>query len=443
MKGYNLKEFVDGTSAVGLAVSMMQAGKLSCLPFTGPSKFVQNEDTSKSYWAGFILEWSLTVLNFAIDLPQMLFMVLISEPDGTCMYSTVCMCVGGLNPRKLRKDVLRSLVKDWEKPCTYVGHKVRTFKAALEVEFERTFSSPEDFYNFVWKVDSKGLLPFSGSVELWRTAELVCKILCICSRSPRDGLLVLEQVVHPKNAEGDPLYLVNGVNGQGGSHYNQLLLASDGASEALPEVMGEVEMVYDSTESLRFSSADWISKMLLAKSDALVAIAHLDAMNIAETSLGGKEKLVALARNALREIAQGLDQLGNEESMRKAAAILAESVSDLSVLLHLISNTAALRAKMAVILAEFPEPPSTTLPAAGLEQNEQEDEEMHLALGLSASLQDALDKEEKEKAEALSIVKDLEEAADKAEAQEIVPLVSAVETLDAGAASEEEGHVTR
>jgi hypothetical protein len=426
----------------------MQSGKLCLLPVTGPSTFLQGQgDESESFWAGFLLAWSLMVLNALVEVPQMLFMLLIAKADGSCFYSTFSISCEG-NYQKLRRKVLRSLANVWEKLCPYPGHEGMTFKNALETDYKRDFKSAQDFLSFAWKRDQKGDLPFSRSVELWRTAEEVKKVLFICSRNPQDSQLVLESVVYPMNAQavGDPVYLMNGIHGQGGNHYNGLLYAGERSGKDFPEVVGVCEESVDSTESLCFSEAAWKSKEFMAKGDALSTILRLDAMHIAEKSLGGKENLMYLSRKVICQVAAQQDVPSDEESKLKAAAVLAESLSEPADVANLISVNAALIEELQRILATITEPLSTTLPSAGGVQKEEEDEKVdrnNLAAAILASLQDARDKEAKEITEAVNSIKTLEEGADKAEAHKIVALVSVREALDGVAASEVELEVTR
>ena len=377
-KGFDAEESKRGMNSAVRKASTMEAGKLSFLPIISLNPIDSDQNwhgdgpggESEAYSACFLLTLALLVLNAALECPRLLFMLMVSEADGACFYNTVCSCFGG-DPRKLRNRVLQSLAGDWEKPCHYPGHTGRTHKEALENEFKRKFPRAKDFIKFAWKSNDEGELPESRSVELWRTAELLCKVLCILSRSGNDGELVPVQLVHPKDAHGNPGYLMNGMHGVGGNHYNKLLLAWDGAGEE-PELVGRDKKAFESTESLRISETAWNSKALQAKGEALVAIAGLGALHLAENAMGGKEGLLDLVREVLLENAGKLDGLCDEESRRKAAERLADTVSDTAVLVNLFSETASLKDGLEPFLPSDSEPISTTPTAAGGEDKEEE-----------------------------------------------------------------------
>ena len=457
--GHNVEECARGMHEAVRRVSTMQAGKISFLPITSPNSIGPDQNghvdgpggESEAYLASFLLTFALFVLNAASECPRLLFMLIISEGDGACFYNTVCSLWGG-DPRELRRRVFRSLVKDWKKPCPYPGHTGCTYKQVLEDEFKQLFPTTRSFYNRVWKPNEKGELPDSRPLELWRTAELKRKKLCILSRNGNDGELVPEQVVYPMDAqaEGDPGFLMNGMNGQGGSHYNRLLLAHDGASNDALDLVGKHNKAFESTESLPISEAFWNSKALVAKGEALSVIVQLGATHIAENLMGGNERLMAQVRNMLRECAAQHEGLGDKESRTKAGDILAGSVSDMGIAAALLSEPAVIEDELARILASSSEQILTTLTgrvtAVGGEENveEYESDDLEFALALSESQKAAHDKEAMEVAEAVGIVRALEEDDVMAEDHKVLVVVSVIEALDdAAAVSEPEGVVTR
>ena len=143
---------------------------------------------------------------------------------------------------------------------------------------------------------------------------------------------------------GETVFLLHGMRGTGGEHFD-ILLAEDSSDEDA-----------DEPDALHMSESAWQSARRLAMGACLARLLSVDALNLAVAALGGGgEQLLEALREAVREagvLQADLPGGPGPDALRAAARWLADGTTETGQLAKLLGCTALLRSALADILLQ-------------------------------------------------------------------------------------------
>jgi hypothetical protein len=349
-----VKWFDMGKAAAAEPISRLQAGGFSALPLldpnqvpTPPSADAGSNEESQAFREGFYSTLEFAVLAASSVKPKARFLHLPARADGFCLFDAVSTAVGG-TAEEWREQVVTALCKAWGEACSaglmLAGHAGRTVGEALVVEHGEAFSGPEEYAAHMSTRNGKGEVPQGTAVEAERLASLVQRAVWILAREP-DGGVSHSMLFLPSDGiiSGDTVFLLHGMRGTGGEHFDTLL-TEDSSEDAA-----------DEPGALRMSESAWQSARRLAMGACLARLWSVDALNLAVSALGGGEQLLEACREAVAEAgALQADLLGGPgpDALRAAAWRLANGATEAEQLAKLLSSTALLRSALADLLVE-------------------------------------------------------------------------------------------
>jgi hypothetical protein len=345
-----------GKAAATELVSRLQADSYSALPLLDPNQVptppcadVASNEESQAFREGFYTTLEFAVLAASSVKPKARFLHLPARADGFCLFDAVSTAVGG-TAEELREQVVKALCKEWGEACSaglmLAGHAGKTVGEALAVEHGKAYSEPEEYAAHMRTRNGKGEVPQGTAVEAERLASLVQRAVWILTREP-DGGVSHSMLFLPSDGviSGDTVFLLHGMRGTGGEHFDTLL-AEDGLDDAAG---------VSRSDALHMSESAWQRARRLAVGACLARLGSADALNLAEMALGGGEQLLEACREAVREAgAQQADLLGGAgtDALRAAAWQLADEATEAEQLAKLLGCTPLLRSALAELLVE-------------------------------------------------------------------------------------------
>ena len=145
---------------------------------------------------------------------------------------------------------------------------------------------------------------------------------------------------------GDTVFLLHGMRGSGGEHFDTLL------AEDSPEEDADSE----EPDALHMSESAWQSARRLAMGACLARLWSVDALNLAVAALGGGWELMLEAlREAVREagvLQADLPGGPGPDDLRAAAWRLADGATEAEELARLLGCTELLRSALADLLVQ-------------------------------------------------------------------------------------------
>lgn len=355
-RGLDMKSFDMGKAAAAELVSRLQAASFSALPLldpnqvpTPPSADAGSDEENQAFREGFYRSLELAVLAASSSTKlKARFLHLPARADGFCLFDAVSTTVGG-SAEEWREKVVKALCREWGEACSaglgLAGHAGRTVGEALAFEHGKAFSGPEEYAEHMRKRNGKGEVPQGTSVEAERLATLVHRAVWILTREP-DGGVSHSMLFLPSDGviSGDTVFLLHGMRGMGGEHFDTLL-AEDSSDEDA-----------DEPDALRISESAWQSARRLAMGACFARLWSVDALNLAGAALGGGgEQLLEALREAVREagvLQADLPGGPGPDALRAAAWRLAGGTTDAGQLAKLLGCTALLRSALADLLVQ-------------------------------------------------------------------------------------------
>ena len=354
-RGLDMKAFDMGKAAAAELVSCLEAGSFSALPLldpnqvpTPPSADAGTDEENQAFREGFYRSLEVAVLAARSTKPKARFLHLPARADGFCLFDAVSTTVGG-SAEEWREKVVEALCREWCEACSaglgLAGHAGRTVGEALALEHGKTFRRPEEYAEHMRKRNGKGEVPQGTSVEAERLASLVHRVVCILTREP-DGGVSHSMLFTPSDGviSGDTVFLLHGMRGTGGEHFDTLL-AEDSSDEDA-----------DDPDALHLSDSAWQSARRLAMGACLARLWSVDALNLAVAALGGGgEQLLEALREAVREagvLQADLPGGPGPDVLRAASWRLADGATDAGQLAKFLGCTALLRSALADLLVQ-------------------------------------------------------------------------------------------
>ena len=344
-----------GKAAAAELVSRLHAGSFSALPLldpnhvhTPPAADAGSMEENRAFREGFYRTLELAVLAAKSVKPTARYLHFPARADGFCLFDSVGTTVGR-SAEETREQVVRALCKEWGDACSagleLAGHAGSTVGEALSVEHRKAFRGPEEYAAHMRTRNGKGQVPQGTTVEAERLASLVQRAVWILTREPDGG--VSHSVLYlPSDGviSGDTVFLLHGMRGTGGEHFDTLLV--EGSSEG--DAAGEQDV-------LCMSHSAWQSARQLAMGACLARLWSADALNLAAAALGGGEQLLAACRDAVREagaLQDGLPGRPGPDALRAASSRLADGATEAEQLAQLLGCTAHLQDALVVLLVE-------------------------------------------------------------------------------------------
>ena len=355
-RGLDMKSFDMGKAAAAELVSRLQAASFSALPLldpnqvpTPPSADAGSDEENQAFREGFYRSLELAVLAASSSTKlKARFLYLPARADGFCLFDAVSTTVGG-SAEEWREKVVKALCREWGEACSaglgLAGHAGRTVGEALAFEHGKAFSGPEEYAEHMRKRNGKGEVPQGTSVEAERLASLVHRAVWILTREP-DGGVSHSMLFLPSDGviSGDTVFLLHGMRGMGGEHFDTLLAEDSSEEDA------------DEPDALHISESAWQSARRLAMGACFARLWSVDALNLAVAALGGGgEQLLEALREAVREagvLQADLPGGPGPDALRAAAWRLAGGTTDAGQLAKLLGCTALLRSALADLLVQ-------------------------------------------------------------------------------------------
>ena len=358
--GLSLKWFDMGKVAAAELVSRQQADGFSALPLLDPDQVptplaadTGSEEERQAFHEGFYRTLELAILAASSVETHFLhresahFLHIPARANGFCLFDAVSISVGG-TAEEWREQVVKALCKEWGDACSaglgLAGHTGRTVGEALAAEHGKAFSGPEQYAAHMTTRNGKDEVPQGTVVEAERLANLVKRAVWILTRE-RDGGVSHSMLFLPGVISGDTVFLLHGMRGTGGEHFDALIV-----EESSEDTADELDL-----DVLRMSESAWHSCRRLAMGACLARLWSLDALNLASTALGGAEQLLEACREAVGEAgALQANHLGEPgpDALRAAAWQLAAEATEADQLARLLGCTALLRSALKDRLVE-------------------------------------------------------------------------------------------
>ena len=436
-RGYDLAGFAEGSVAGTEAASRMEARGVSVVGVVDPDTLETPRPTcpaappaasheaqarqQRAFSAGFCRTMDLAVLTAPRTPPELLMLELLAEADGLCLFNAFCAANGGC-PRALRMEIVGLLVAEWCEECSgglaQRGHAGRTVGQALAAEHGRAFACAEDYREYMSTLDGDGAVVWSTEVEAHRLARAVQRVLWVMART-EDGELAHSYLIFPEGAPpvADPMPLVHGAHGRGGSHFGCLLPVDPALAPPSGAAAGP-------GHTMRLSQAAWAASRRMADGSAIARLAQAGALSVAAAALGSAGRLEGVSRAALRECgALQAEMACAPQALRAAAERLAGAVAGAEEAAELLRRTELLRRALKDVLAGRPakEACKAAFAAAMLAQ------EAELAAADAEAAEEAM-----EEVSAVLLV-----AEEAEEAQAALDMVGAVAVVEADAARED------
>ena len=356
-RGLIMPMFDLGKAAATELVSRLQAANFSALPLLDPNRVpapsaadAGTDEENRAFREGFYRTLELAVLAARSSKPKARFLHLPARANGFCLFDAVSTTVGG-SAEEWREKVVKALCSEWGEACSaglgLAGHGGRTVGEALASEHGEAFSGPEEYAEHMRKRNGKGEVPQGTSVEAERLASLVHRAVWILTREP-DGGVSHSMLFLPSDGviSGDTVFLLHGMRGTGGEHFDTLL------AEDSPEEDADSE----EPDALHMSESAWQSARRLAMGACLARLWSVGALNLAAAALGGGwELLLEALREAVMEagvLQADLPGGPGPDDLRAAARRLADGATEAEQLVRLLGCTAILRSAMADLLVQ-------------------------------------------------------------------------------------------
>ena len=226
--------FVRGVEAAIASASRQHVGAHSILGVVSgeirtDESALEGESTAagkRAFAMGYKVTISMAILMASHRAPGARFFPLESVANGACLTNAAGDAIGGC-PKELRGKVIDALARAWDLLCTVPGHQGRTHGQALAADHSRAFADADAYRRFMEQRDAAGSVAWSSRVEVYSVASVTQRITWVLAwylgKVSRE--LAHGELVYPADGvvTGDPICVVHGVHGCGGSHFNCLL----------------------------------------------------------------------------------------------------------------------------------------------------------------------------------------------------------------------------